>query len=267
MKKNILFIGIDLQNDFMDIPGATLGVPGGVADTERVCALIEKVNPTTIFSSLDSHFSLDIAHIAWFAHADGTMFGPKDYYSNITSNDLKNGKVTARISPGLTLKYLEDLEANGEFPHTIWPDHCLMGTPGQALLPIYFETLKNWQNKNRKWVNFIRKGENPYTEHFGIFRANVPVPEDSSTQVNQGAFKAMNDADEIYLYGQARTHCVINSLKQMLEIAPQLASKIKVIGDCTSNVANLPADFYNYVDSLYANAISKGVEIVKSTDF
>lgn len=261
MNKTALLV-IDAQNDFHDIPGATLAVPGAVKDTERIAAFIKNVNPHTIFSSLDSHYSLDISHPAWWEKANGDMV---DIFTMIKADDIKNGKFVAKIDPARSLNYVEQLEANGEFSHFIWPEHCLMGTQGQALHPIYFEAVRDWMNKNLKWVNFINKGVNPYTEHFGIFRANVPMKEDPSTQVNQGVFQTLNTHDTVFLAGQARTHCVANSLRQMLQISPQLAPKIVVLEDCMSNVAGLPSDFYAYVDSIYADAVKQGVRVEKST--
>ena len=258
--KSVLLV-IDGQNDFHDIPSATLPVTGAVKDTERIAKFIERVNPDTIFASLDSHYSLDISHPAWWENADGSPVGP---FTLITANDIKNGKYVPRIDPARSLKYVEALEANGEFSHFIWPEHCLIGTEGQALHPVFFAAIRAWMNKNLKWVNFINKGVNPYTEHFGIFRANVPLNEDPATQVNQGVFQVLNAHDVVYLAGQARTHCVANSLRQMLQIAPQLSSKIVVLEDCMSNVPGLPQDFYNFVDGMYADAVSKGVTVLKS---
>lgn len=260
--KSVLLV-IDAQNDFHDIPGATLAVPGSSKDTAKIATFIEKVNPSTIFSSLDSHYSLDISHPAWWEMGNGDPVG---IFTLIKADDIKNGKYVPRIDPARSLKYVEALEANGEFSHFIWPEHCLIGTPGQALLPVYFEAVRKWMNKNLKWVNFINKGVNPYTEHFGIFRANVPLNEDPSTQVNQGVFQVLNSHDVVYLAGQARTHCVANSLRQMIQIAPQLGPKIVVLEDCMSNVAGLPQDFYDYVDTMYADAVKAGVRVTTSTN-
>ena len=260
MQKTVLLV-IDAQNDFHDIPSATLPVLGSCKDTERIAQFIGNINPTTIFASLDSHYSLDISHPAWWQNADGSQVSP---FTPISSDDIKNGKYVARIDPSRSLKYVEALENNGEFNHFIWPEHCLIGSQGQALHPIFFNAIKDWMNKNLKWVNFINKGANPYTEHFGIFRANVPLTEDPATGVNQGIFQALNAHDVIFLAGQARTHCVANSLKQMLQIAPQLAPKLVVLEDCTSNVTGLPKDFYDYVDSIYDDAKKQGITIIPS---
>ncbi len=262
MKKTVLLV-IDAQNDFHDIATAALPVTGAVKDTQRIADFISKQDPSTIFASLDSHYSLDIAHPTWWSDSKGNIVGP---FTPISSADIENGKYTARVQPTRSLAYVKALEANGEFSHFIWPEHCLMGSEGQALHPIFFDAIKKWMGDDLKWVNFINKGVNPFTEHFGIFRANVPLTEDPATQVNQGIFQVLNSHDIVYLAGQARTHCVANSLKQMLEIAPQLASKIVVLEDCMSDVPGLPQDFYNHVDNMYKDAASKGVQFAKSTN-
>src|SRR5688572_9872888 len=261
MKKSALLV-IDAQNDFHDIPGAALAVTGATKDTERIAEFIEKVNPSTIFSSIDSHYSLDISHPSWWVDHKGNMVNP---LTMIFADDIKNGKYTPVIDPTRSLKYVEALEANGEFKHFIWPEHCLIGSEGQALHPVYSKAINQWMSKNKRWVNYINKGINPYTEHFGIFRANVPLNEDPATQVNQGIFQVLNNHDVVYLAGQAQTHCVANSLKQMLQISPQLASKLVVLTDCMSPVLGLPQDFYDYVDSIYKDAEKQGVTMAKST--
>lgn len=261
MAQKTALLVIDAQNDFHDIPSATLPVPGATDDTQRIAKFIKDQNPSTIFASLDSHYSLDISHPDWWENPDGSIVSP---FILITADDIRNGKYVPRIDPKRSLEYVENLEANGEFSHFIWPEHCLIGTTGHALHPAFFDACKGWMSKNLKWVNFINKGVNPYTEHFGIFRANVPLNEDPSTQVNQGIFTALNTHDTIYLAGQARTHCVANSLRQMLQISPQLSSKLVVLEDCMSDVQGLPTDFYDYVDSIYADAKAAGVKFEKS---
>lgn len=262
MKKKTALLVIDAQIDFCDVVGAALPVDGAVADMQKIADFVKNQNPSSIFASLDSHYGLDISHPAWWTEATGKNVSP---FTPISSDDIKNGKYVARVDPKGSLAYVEALEKNGEFQHFIWPEHCLIGSPGHALHPIFFDSVNEWMKSNMKWVAFINKGTNPMTEHFGIFRANVPS-NDPSTQVNQGIFKTLNDHDEVYLAGEARSHCVANSMKQMLEIAPQLASKLVVLEDCMSDVKGLPSDFYTFVDGIYADAKAKGVRFAKSTD-
>jgi len=262
-RNNTALLVIDAQNDFHDIPGAALPVPGSVKDTERVADFIKNHNPGTIFASQDSHYTLDISHPAWWLDTKGNQVSP---FTLITADDVRNGKYVPRIDPSRSIKYVEDLETNKEFMHFIWPPHCLMGSTGYAFLPVFMDAINEWMANNLRWVNFITKGVNPYTEHFGIFRANVPIPQDPNTQVNQGIFQALNNHDTIYLAGQARSHCVANSLRQLLQIAPQLASKLVVLEDCMSDVPGLPADFYVAMNKIYDDAIAQGVRTAKSSD-
>lgn len=259
---NSCLIAIDVQNDFMDIPNAALGVTGATRDAERIADFVTKVNPQTIFTSLDSHYGLDISHPKWWTNPDGSFVSP---FTLITADDILNGKYVPRVDPVGSMKYVQALEANGEFNHFIWPEHCLIGSTGHALYPVFFDALQQWMSKNLKWVNFINKGVHPMTEHFGIFRANVPN-NDPNTQVNQGVFQTLEKHDVIYWVGEARTHCVSNSLRQALQIAPQLSSKIVVLEDCMSDVPGLPSDFYTYVDSIYEDAKKQGVRFTKSTN-
>lgn len=256
-------ISIDLQIDFMDLTGSSLPVTGAVKDVERISSLVDKDAFQQIFSSLDTHYNMDISHPKWWIDSKGDSVSP---FTLIKADDIKNGKYNAIIDPFASLKYVEDLEANGEFLHFIWPEHCIKGSVGQTLHPTYFAALNEWMHRNKKWVSFIDKGVNPFTEHFGIFRANVPVTTDSTTQPNQSIFTVLRKADEIVIVGEARTHCVANSLKQMLQIAPDLATKIFVVEDCMSNVGGLPDDFYASVDKIYSDAVTQGVKIIKSSD-
>jgi nicotinamidase/pyrazinamidase len=265
LKSNTALISIDVQLDFHDnVPIATLAVPGAEKDTNRIAKLIDNLNPQAIFASMDTHYPLDISHTAWFTDAKGNPVSP---FTNITASDVLNGKFVPTRDPKRTLTYLQDLEINGEFKHTIWPDHCLQGSAGHALHPVFFKAIQDWMKRNNRWVNFITKGVNPYTEHFGIFRANVPIKEDDNTQVNQQTFITLNQFDQILITGQAQTHCVANSLRQMLQISPQLASKIIVVEDCMSPVTGLPSDFYPAVEKIYSDAYARGVRKQKSTDF
>jgi len=268
MKRNTCLIAIDMQKDFMDIPGAALPVPGAVADAERLVKFIDEFNPTRILSSLDTHSRLSIHLTAWWRNKDGSEIDPM-LFTQVTEEDLMEGKYVARIDPHYSLNYIKALKANGEFPHTLWPDHCIQGTEGHALLPIYADALGRWESKNLRWVNFITKGVNPFTEHFGIFRANVPVPQDAAnTDKNQTTFDTLSTFDKVFIAGQARTHCVANSLRQIIQIAPQLAGKLVVLTDAMSNVAGIPDPaFYDMVDNLYKDAEAMGVTMAKTTDF
>ena len=51
-----------------------------------------------------------------------------------------------------------------------WSPHCIQGTWGCDICDEINEILKSKEN-----VEYIKKGENPYTEHYSIFKAEVPI--------------------------------------------------------------------------------------------
>ena len=66
--------------------------------------------------------------------------------------------------------YLRRLIEQGEYKHTIWPEHCLYGSEGAAITPVLMEALTCWAREG-KYYEVVEKGLNPSTEFFGAFRA------------------------------------------------------------------------------------------------
>ncbi|HWU41949.1 MAG TPA: hypothetical protein VN132_00885, partial [Bdellovibrio sp.] len=108
----------------------------------------------------------------------------------------------------------------------------------------------------------VTKGTYPLTEHFGIFRANVPVADRPETQLNRDLIDTLGKYDQVFLAGEAKSHCVANSLKQAMEEAPDLACKFIILEDCMSNVTGLG----HLGDPIYAKAKSMGIRFAKSAD-
>lgn len=264
MHKYALLV-IDAQNDFMDLPGSALPVAGATADMDRVATLI-KNNIAVIGSitcTLDSHRTIDISHPSFWVDKDGAFVQP---FTPISYKDLQEGKYTARFAPIQSVDYVKKLEEQGEFGHFIWPEHCLIGSVGAALYQPFHEALKLWEASKGKIVTYVTKGDNPFTEHFGAFRANIELAQDPRTQFNQKLISDLMSNDVVLLAGEAKSHCVANSLRQAITEVPALAPKIVVLEDCMSDVPGLPTAFYDEVQKIYDDAKSKGVRFVKSTD-
>lgn len=262
--KNALLI-IDAQVDFMDLPGSALPVTGATADMDRVATFIKNngARIDSISCTLDSHRTIDISHPSWWTDKDGNSVSP---FTLITHQDLLDGKFTALFNPTWSFDYVKRLEEQGEFNHFIWPYHCLIGSEGASLYKPLHKVINEWEATRRIPVKFVTKGDNPYTEHFGAFRANIEMPQDPKTQFNQDLVNTLMQFDNVYLSGEARSHCVVNSLRQAVNEVPALASKIILLEDCMSDVTGLPAGFYQQVSDIYADAVKKGVRIAKSTD-
>lgn len=260
------FFGIDYQMDFMDLPGSALPVPGANEDAQRVSKFLTKFADqfTSLFFTQDSHHELDIAHPSWWKKADGSFVDP---FTAILPQDLTSGKYYPVVHPSLSVKYVNDLTSQGEYIHFIWPVHCQIGTPGHAFHPNVSNAISNFEKVTGRFVNFVTKGSNPFTEHFGAFRANIPQANDPSTQVNQVLLQQLQSMDVLYFTGEARSHCVANSLRQLCDEAPNLISKLVILTDGMSDVPGLPTDFYVQVQAIYDRAKQLGAKFAKTTDF
>lgn len=226
--KNAILI-IDAQNDFC-MPTGALYVAGADDDMKRlgnwITANKQKIDHITV--TLDSHPVNDISHPSFWQGKDGKFVAP---FTAISSDDIKSGKWSPRFYPKEALAYVEELEKEGEFSHFIWPYHCLIGSRGAALADDIMDALVGW-TKQGKFYQAVTKGTYPLTEHFGIFRSNIPVAGRPETQLNQGLINTLEKYQNVYLAGEAKSHCVANSLKQVMEEAPALASRFVILEDC-----------------------------------
>ena len=254
------FLIIDTQFDFCH-PGGALFVPGADQDVTRMAGLIQNHADQIdhIVVTLDTHHVLDIAHPLFWSDAEGNHPAP---FTPMSAAEVNAGHWVPLFNPQQAQQYIRDLEIDGQFLHFIWPEHCLIGSPGAALHETLMKALRNWtRQRNRDYVA-VQKGLYPLTEHFGIFRAQVPNPAVPDTQLNTALIADLNRFDTVYLMGEAKSHCVANSLKQLLDFAPELASKVVIITDCTSDVTGLG----HLADPIYAEAHTRQVRFVKSTE-
>ncbi len=256
--KNAILI-IDAQYDFCN-PNGALYVPGADKDMERLSAWIKanKKQIDHISVTMDSHPVNDISHPSFWQDKDG-HFPPA--FTPITVDDIKNGKWTPRFFPKETINYVEALETQGEFGHFIWPYHCLVGSRGAAIDDLLMDALIDW-TKEGKYYQVVAKGTYPLTEHFGIFRANVPATNRPETQLNQQLIETLEKYQTVFLAGEAKSHCVANSLKQALEEAPKLAEKFVILEDCMSDVTGME----HLGTPIYNKAKSQNIRFVNSMD-
>lgn len=259
-KRTTALLIIDAQFDFCN-PGGTLYVPGAEKDVERIAQFIATNGSDIdqIFVTLDTHRVLDIAHPLFWEDPNGNTVAP---FTLITSAAVKSGKWKPRYNQDEVLKYLETLEAEGEFKHFIWPEHCLAGSRGAALDDTILHAILSWTHQTRTEYKTIVKGTNPMTEHFGVFRAQVPIENAPETALDDKFLAELNAYDQVVIVGEARSHCVATSVKQILKYVPTLAPKVVMLTDCMSDVPN----FEDLADPIFNEAKEKGVVFTTSRE-
>lgn len=234
---SVAFLIIDAQYDFCDPDGA-LFVPGAKEDMDRIASLIKTISThiDQIFLTLDTHHVLDISHPGFWQNMEGKNPEP---FTSVSLSDVQSSKWLPRYNKQEVINYLKNLESGGEFGHFIWPEHCLTGTKGASFIDTISQTVRDWSVDNQKNYITITKGTHPLTEHFGVFQAQVPIAEAPETHLNVGLLEQLESFDLILIAGEARSHCVATSLKQLLKHKPALAPKIIMIADGMSDVTGL----------------------------
>jgi len=266
MKKVALLV-IDGQNDFCSPTGA-LSVPGADMDMKRLADFILRNQSKIEYIGLtqDSHLAIDISHPPFWQDKDGNYPAP---FTIISSQEVKDGLWTPRFFPQQSLQYLEALEAQGEFPHCIWPIHCIDGSEGAAIYKPLMDAVQEWASTQCKWHKMVKKGVHPLTEHFGVFQANIPIPGQEGTQLNDKLIGVLNEYQEVYFAGQAETHCVATSLKQAMKFDQALAKKFVILEDCMSPVPGEVSPGVTFSDlskPIYDDARAMGIRFAKSTE-
>ena len=168
------------------------------------------------------------------------------------------------FNEGVVLAYLEKLEEQGEFEHCIWPEHCITGTWGSAVDTMIAGCLREWSisSTDAKFVRYITKGSHPMTEHFGAFKAQVAIANANETHVNMSLIEQLDMFDIIYMAGQAKNFCVLNTLKQIMELAPNIAKKFVVLEDTMSPVPG----FEGLGDETWKKAKEMNIKIIRTTE-
>lgn len=269
---NVQLLAIDPQNDFCDLSGAALPVSGASADMERLAKFVNRVGSKLddIHVTLDSHRLIDIAHPAWWMDQHGNKPSP---FTMISAADIEAGIWTPR-NPGFrprTLDYAHALEASPEnYKIFVWPPHCLIGTWGHNVHTALNEALQRWSDEQYAMVDYVTKGSNPWTEHYGALMAEVPDPNDPSTGLNTAFLQMLAEADIVAVAGEASSHCVLKTVKQIAEnIGDAHIKKFHLLRDCMSPVGAVPGgpDFPKIAEAFLHDMEKRGMTVTTSTDF
>jgi nicotinamidase/pyrazinamidase len=247
---------IDPQNDFCApaAMGPALGVPGADADMHRIAAVLNHVRDPFFDAthvSLDSHHPLDIAHPGWWTDITGNAPTP---FTVISTEDLRTGRWLARDpdQQRWSLQYVETLEARGKHALIVWPEHCLIGSWGHLIHEELAEALNNWARRNLRQVNYVFKGMNPRTEHYSALSAEVPVAEDEHTLFNKQLLAQLDPAEEIWVAGEALSHCVASTVRDLVHERPDLAPRLWLVTDAMSPVTGFAKQGAEFLSEMHA---------------
>lgn len=260
---------IDPQLDFHDAdrtlkrPKGSLAVKGATADSRRTAKMLQKYGDriSRVVVTLDSHHKMHICHSCFWKNASGEHPKP---FTEITRKAVEMG-VWVPVQPGMltwAVRYCGALEAGKRFTHIIWPDHCLIGTPGAAVEARLQASLDEWATAKQASVTWLLKGQNNKTEMYSALKAEVPVPGDATTKLNTTLIKALTTHRKVVVCGQAKSHCVNQTFRDLAERWPtSRMDDLILVQDCTSPVAGFEA----VAETFEKDVIKMGARVLKST--
>lgn len=200
---------VDLQPDFL--PGGALPVGGGDQILEGIAALLASDIFRTRIATQDWH--------------------PPDHLSFASNHEGH--------------EVMDVIELYGH-EQILWPDHCVQGTPGAALV------------QGMPWERvaaIVRKGTDRRVDSYSTFRNNWD-PEGKRPRTGLAGYLRERGVEEVWLCGLARDFCV----KWSAEDAVDDGFRVNVLWDLTRPVD--PASDAGTRAALEA----KGVRIVESSE-
>jgi nicotinamidase/pyrazinamidase len=156
--QNACLLVIDVQLDFL--PGGALAVPDGDAVIPVICGLIESGKFGTVVATQDWH--------------------PAGHRSFASSTPGAEPFTLTQAAYG---------------PQTLWPDHCVQGTPGATIMlpPVYLDKVQA----------IVRKGFRPEVDSYSAFMEN-----DRKTRTGLAEMLRERGVTKIFIAGLALDYCV-----------------------------------------------------------
>jgi nicotinamidase-related amidase len=166
--------------------------------------------------------------------------------------------------------YAKALEKGGKYPLMIWPEHCVIGTPGHNIQATILAALQKWERDYFATVNFVTKGTNTFVEHYGALLAEVPLASDPTTGLRTDVLDALAAADVVGLAGEASSHCDKETITQIADhIGEKHIKKFHILTDCMSPVAAVPGgpDFPAIAAAWLKDMEARGMTLTTSDKF
>ena len=244
---------IDPQNDFH--PGGALAIPTADADAERIARFIRKHarRIDRIVVTLDSHQRVHIAHGIFWVNAAGEHPPP---FTLITRGDIERRKwMTSDVSKQHAAEeYTRQLEEGGRFTLCIWPEHCIIGSPGHNVRPVILAAVHEWAESHLREVVFVWKGQSCVTEMYSALRAEVPVPSDERTLLNEGLLRVLGESSHVLVCGQALSHCVNFTVRDLVSLSTSLPL-VSILRDGTSSVPGFEEASAAFLEDMRARGV------------
>jgi nicotinamidase-related amidase len=176
------------------------------------------------------------------------------------------------------LEYCQKLGASGKYVLTIWPYHVLLGGISHALMPALMEAAIFHSLVRQHQTHFEIKGMHTLSENYSVLSPEVQeLGGKMIGRFNEALFERLLAYDRVYVFGQAKSHCVRSTLCDIRDhlraTDPDLADKIWILEDAMSPVPPPPLeplppalDFPRVAEQTMVELRQAGMHVVKTTE-
>lgn len=258
--KNKLLI-IDPQFDFCN-PEGRLYVSNADTDMQRLANFIfnnlNSIDSITV--SMDMHTYYNIAFPMFWKNIKNKKPEP---FTIISYQDIccKKWMPVNSANTEWAKEYTKNLRDNNKAPLCIWPEHCIIGSKGNTIVKSLWYSLQSWEIKKQKSVTYIFKGIDPLTENYSALKPEYDDPNKSNFDII--SFADIIDCDTLYVAGEARTHCVYNTIKTLVDYSGvSIIPMLVFIKDASSDV--MIPEAVNKANEYFDMLCSNGMKTITS---
>ena len=250
---------IDPQNSFCKkvapelqqlLHDGELCVPGAWEDMERLAAHIGNQGDEydQIVVTGDCHPWVHVAHPDFYVDSVDPYHGagPQPF------STLKREGTSGRFSDGTGVFRFADesLKIDDLNEITIWPPHCIAGTPGSLIVEPLARSLIGWQKYRQRSVDYLIKGQDPYHEQFSAWKATGYKPLEYYVK----------NYERLSWAGEALSHCVAQTVEDAVAaLGNGVLHKSFLLRNATSSVPGYEAKSEALMDSWQLNGLRLGV--------
>lgn len=152
--------------------------------------------------------------------------------------------------------YVKQLKEMHRYPVHIWPEHCLIGSSGHAVVQSINNSLQEWAEFSLNTVTYVMKGTNPLTEMYSLLSAEVPIKTDSSTQLDSRIISRLETAERVIVCGSSLSHSVNFTCKDILQNWTSSPSKLYILTDGLLSVPGFENEAERFVEEMKANGVN-----------
>lgn len=225
--KNLLLI-IDPQVDFIN---GSLPVPGSEECMGRLARFIERRSDSfeDVLVTLDSHqpghisFRSSWLTKTWENEKDITEITPEMIGETVKPKypELDTAEVIEYITNRIPGKKLD-----------LWPDHCVIGTPGHCIWPSLKESFDKWSEKSGRVWKTMMKGNRSDREMYSAILCDGEkfIGLSNTPKIDSDLITSY---DKIYIAGIAKDFCVAETVKDLMEcFGAEIKGRLIFLDDC-----------------------------------